>query len=307
MQLNLFYRVGLYFGPDEDHTLSMGSKAVWSHIYRMAKKMGFCSPSLAWFGRRLGRSVRQVARYIDELVDAGWLSVTRRRRAPSRFSPTNPADGWATSSEALVEVSCSDISVTDERQLSLFGVLDSNTPTVDANMEQRFRSAKAESAVRACFYRASSWADRNPNVTALSLDETIDHLKIWAEGDGSVRDLADIEDGSGLSAEEFAALLLKLGDTYASVKPKLYDSLPDITEALVFIDTLGWISKPLRADNIRRHIEDRIRAGGLSAAAVFQAIKKAFQLAHYKTHLRPRSWGWFLGVIDNEVARAASH
>lgn len=111
-----------------------------------------------------------------------------------------------------------------------------------------------------------------------------------------------------MSAEEFAATLVQVGERLAATQPKKPEpttSLSEISEALQFIDTLGWISKPLRSDNIRRHIENRITAGGLSAAAVFQSIKKAFQLAHSRTHLRPRSWGWFLGVIDNECGVSA--
>lgn len=72
-----------------------------------------------------------------------------------------------------------------------------------------------------------------------------------------------------------------------------------ISHALKMVDREQWIAKPLEADPVEKCIDAKLSGMQVSEESAWYALKKAVMLVNEDSHrhLRPKSWGWVLGVI----------
>ncbi|SHJ65697.1 Helix-turn-helix domain-containing protein [Hathewaya proteolytica DSM 3090] len=62
----------------DDVNLSMGAYRCYQMLLSMCQDKDYCYPSLKYLAEKLGRSVKQVSRYISELVNAKLINKRRR-------------------------------------------------------------------------------------------------------------------------------------------------------------------------------------------------------------------------------------
>lgn len=77
-------RVRGIFIPDfisDDKTLTSGAKTIYGRLYKLSWKYGYAFPGLDYLAEMQGLSVRQVIRLINELKNAGVVTVKRTGRA----------------------------------------------------------------------------------------------------------------------------------------------------------------------------------------------------------------------------------
>lgn len=306
MQLCLFpWRPFEYFGPDEDPLIPAGAKLIWSHLVRMCRKTGSCCVPHFWLARRLGCSVRSIVRWIGALVSAGWLAVEYRPRA-SVYRTITRSRKPAESTEA--ETVCCD-NLADPNQFPLFISDSSKQTTFEANTPKAPAEPADETVARgltglslrpgvrrnARELAMFSTFDFNPDAPKLSPEDTREHLRAWVYNGGTAKELFDIQDGSGWSEDELCAELKRIGDLAAATKKRA-----SIAKALEVVDREHWIPKPLAEDGILAQLYKRIEQLEISTERAYAVIKRAILLVNEKEHLRPRSWGWFLGVLAKD-------